>query len=63
MSKDLKTKAKFDKDSKERVKGKNKINLTWYRTLAFPKTIIPNLALVIVTFNLLGSFKNPIPGP
>ena len=36
---------------------------TWYKTFAFPMTIIPYLARVIVTFNLLGSLRNPIPGP
>jgi len=33
------------------------------KTLAFPKIIIPYLALVRVTFNLLGSVKKPIPSP
>ena len=30
-------------------------------TFAFPKIIIPYLALVNATLSLLGSFKNPIP--
>ena len=31
------------------------------KTFAFPKMIKPYLALVNATFNLLGSFKNPMP--
>lgn len=47
--------------SKVNPEIKNKC--TWYRTFAFPRTIIPYFARVMVTFNLRGSFKNPIPGP
>ena len=38
-----------------------KIVNTLHNTLALPITINPNLALVMVTFNLLGFVKNPIP--
>jgi hypothetical protein len=39
---------------------KNKLKCTLFKVLAFPNMIIPYLALVMVTFNLLGHLKNPI---
>jgi hypothetical protein len=39
------------------------IIITLDKTLAFPQIISPYLALVRVTFNLLGSVRKPMPNP